>query len=120
MTNATAPDTSHIAEASKESMQLRLDEQKKAYLQEGQVSASVRHDRLERSANLLINNADRLVEAMNADFGHRSEQQSLFTDVAASIGPLRHAQKHLKGWMKSGRRAGFCVLMPVRCCRIWA
>lgn len=85
-------------------MQQLLDRQRAAYLAEGQVSAQTRHDRIERAANLLINNSDRLVEAMSADFGHRSEQQSLFTDVAASIGPLRHAQKHLKGWMKSEKR----------------
>ena len=85
-------------------MQDLLDRQKQSYLAEGLVSAATRNDRLERAANLLINNGDKLVEAMCADFGHRSEQQSLFTDVAASIGPLRHAQKHLKGWMKSEKR----------------
>ena len=68
-------------------MQDLLDRQKQAYLAEGLVSAATRNDRLERAANLLINNGDKLVEAMCADFGHRSEQQSLFTDVAASIGP---------------------------------
>ena len=85
-------------------MQNLLGKQRAAYLAEGVVSAATRHDRLERAVHLLIDNADRLVEAMSADFGHRSEQQSMFTDVAASIGPLRHAQKHLKGWMKSEKR----------------
>lgn len=101
---AESTTSANPTEASLQQMQDLLDRQKKSYLAEGQVSAEVRHDRLERAANLLIKNADRLVEAMSSDFGHRSEQQSMFTDVAASIGPLRHAQKHLKGWMKSEKR----------------
>lgn len=102
MAEATsAPST---PDASLDQMQELLSKQRASYLAEGVVSAATRNDRLERAVDLLINNADRLVEAMSADFGHRSEQQSLFTDVAASIGPLRHAQKHLKGWMKSEKR----------------
>jgi coniferyl-aldehyde dehydrogenase len=41
---------------------------------------------------------------MNEDFGHRSEHQSMFTDIASSIGPLRHAQQHLKDWVKKDKR----------------
>lgn len=91
-------------EASLEQMQHLLDLQRKAYLAEGLVSAETRHDRIERAVNLLLNHSKRLVEAMSSDFGHRSEHQSLFTDVASSVAPLRHAQKHLKGWMKSEKR----------------
>jgi coniferyl-aldehyde dehydrogenase len=68
------------------------------------VSAAVRHDRLERAITLLKTHQQRLIDAMTADFGHRSEHQSLFTDVAGSVGPLRHAQKHLARWMKPQKR----------------
>ena len=50
-------------------MQDLLDRQKQSYLAEGLVSAATRNDRLERAANLLINNGDKLVEAMCADLG---------------------------------------------------
>ena len=63
---------------------------------EGVVTAETRHDRIERAISLLVDHQDALVAAMRDDFGHRSETQSLFTDIAGSIGPLRHAQKHLK------------------------
>ncbi|MDH3641428.1 MAG: coniferyl aldehyde dehydrogenase [Gammaproteobacteria bacterium] len=81
-----------------------LDRQREAYLAAGRVSAEVRVDRLERAVGLLQTHQQKLVDAMTADFGHRSEHQSLFTDVAGSIGPLRHAQKHLAGWMKPEKR----------------
>lgn len=85
-------------------MQSALDGMRQAWLAEGEVTAAVRQDRIERAISLLIDYRDRLVEAMCADFGHRSRTQSLFTDVAASVGPLRHAQKHLKQWMKPEKR----------------
>ena len=63
-----------------------------------------RKDRLERAVGLLQTHQDRLVAAMRDDFGHRSEHQSLFTDIAGSIGPLRHAQANLEKWMKPEKR----------------
>ncbi|MCB1684279.1 MAG: coniferyl aldehyde dehydrogenase [Pseudomonadales bacterium] len=81
-----------------------LDRQRAAYLAEGVVSAATRKDRLERAIGLLIRHQDHLVAAMREDFGHRSEHQSLFTDIAGSVGPLRHAQKHLAQWMRPEKR----------------
>ncbi|MBX3708078.1 MAG: coniferyl aldehyde dehydrogenase [Pseudomonadales bacterium] len=81
-----------------------LEAQREAYLREGVVTAAVRRDRLERAIGLLKTHERRLVEAMTEDFGHRSEHQSLFTDVAASVGPLRHAARHLERWMRPEKR----------------
>jgi len=90
--------------ASRETMQAALDTMRRNWLAEGEVTHAVRHDRIERAISLLVDYKDRLVDAMCADFGHRSRTQSLFTDVAASVGPLRHAQKHMKQWMKPEKR----------------
>jgi len=81
-----------------------LERQRRAYLQEGVVTPATRRDRLERAIGLLQAHEQRLVDAMKGDFGHRSEHQSLFTDVASSVGPLRHAQKHLEQWMRPEKR----------------
>ena len=93
-----------MQEMSRDDMLNILERQREAYLAEGSVAVPVRIDRLERAVGLLQTHQQRLVDAMTADFGHRSEHQSLFTDVAASIGPLRHAQKHLSRWMKPEKR----------------
>ena len=81
-----------------------LARQREAYLQEGAVSLSTRLDRLERAVGLVKEHDKKLVDAMCTDFGHRSEHQSLLTDVAGSVGPLRHAQKHVRAWMRSEKR----------------
>jgi len=93
-----------MQETSRQSMQERLEAQRQDWLAEGAVTAARRKDRLERAIGLLKTHEKRLVDAMTADFGHRSEHQSLFTDVAASIGPLRHAQHHLERWMRPEKR----------------
>jgi coniferyl-aldehyde dehydrogenase len=93
-----------MKEMSRDEMLSILERQREAYLQEGLVTAAVRRDRLERAINLLKNHQQKLVEAMSADFGHRSEHQSLFTDIAGSVGPLRHAQSGLEKWMKAEKR----------------
>ncbi len=99
-----------MSETSADDMQKILDRQKKAYLNDGVVSNEVRHDRLERAVNVVKKNEEKLVDAMSADFGHRSHHQSRFTDIASSIGPLRHAQKNLKRWRKSEKRSAMFPL----------
>lgn len=81
-----------------------LERQREAYLREGAVSLSTRLDRLERAVGLVKAFDKQLVDAMCADFGHRSEHQSLLTDIGGSIGPLRHAQKHVRDWMRPEKR----------------
>jgi coniferyl-aldehyde dehydrogenase len=93
-----------MQETSKEQMQSVLERQRTAYLAEGVVTTATRVDRIERAINALKKNETRLVEAMSADFGHRSEHQSLFTDIASSIGPLRHAQANVDKWRKPEKR----------------
>jgi len=97
--------TMHQAtDLTRQTMLTTLEQMKHAYLCEGGVTQAVRRDRLERAVSLLLDHKDRLVDAMCEDFGHRSKAQSLFTDIAASVSPLRHAQKHLASWMKPQKR----------------
>ena len=91
-------------ETSQSQMQSILDRQRAAYLAEGIVTSETRIDRLERAVRVVKKHQKAFVQAMNEDFGHRSEHQSLFTDVASSIGPLRHAQQNLKRWQKKDKR----------------
>lgn len=65
---------------------------------------SIRKDRLKRAVALLRGNADRLCDAMSEDFGHRSREQSMATDIDGSIGPLNQALKNLERWARPERR----------------
>ena len=85
-------------------MQDALKAQRESYLQEGFVSAETRIDRLNRAIDVLVRHADRISEAINKDFVCRPDQINLMTDVAASIGSMKHCRKHLKKWMKDEKR----------------
>lgn len=104
MSETISPIAAVTEDMSAQQMQDILSSQKRAYLNDGVVSTALRIDRLERAVNVLKNNQQNFVDAMTADFGHRSEHQSVFTDIASSIGPLRHAQKHVAGWQKKQKR----------------
>jgi coniferyl-aldehyde dehydrogenase len=81
-----------------------VDRQKAAHLAEGAPSVKRRKDWLDRSIALLVDNQKEIVEALAADFGHRSHEQTLLTDVMGSIGPLKHAKAHMEQWMKPEKR----------------
>ena len=98
------------AEPTQADMQAILDRQKKAYIADGVVTAETRIDRLDRAINILKNHGTKLSEAMAADFGHRSMDQSKMTDIDGAIGPLQHAKKHVRQWMKPERRK---VMFPL-------
>ncbi|WP_375427210.1 hypothetical protein [uncultured Sphingomonas sp.] len=66
---------------------------------------SVHRDRLKHAAAMIRDNADRFCDAVSEDFGHRSREQSMLTDIAGSIAPITHALANLERWAKPERRA---------------
>ncbi|MDE2486448.1 MAG: coniferyl aldehyde dehydrogenase [Alphaproteobacteria bacterium] len=85
-------------------MQGVLARQKAAHLRDGAPSAQQRIDRIDRCIQLLIDHRKGIEEALNEDFGSRSKEATAFTDVAGSIGPLKHAREHLAKWMRPEKR----------------
>jgi coniferyl-aldehyde dehydrogenase len=81
-----------------------LERQKAAHLRDGAPSAETRIARIERCIGLLVDNRAAIEEALNADFGSRSREATAFTDVAGSIGPLKHARENLRRWMRPEKR----------------
>lgn len=82
-----------------------LARQRAAFMDELPVSAAVRKDRLRRAITMIERHAEAFCDALSDDFGHRSRDQSMLTDVAASIAPLRHAIRHLDKWMKPSKQS---------------
>ena len=83
-----------------ESMAALLDRQRKAFLAELPVTAATRIDRIDRAIHLLSDNEGRIADALSADYGCRPRDLSRFIEVAACIGPLKYARKHVRQWMK--------------------
>ncbi len=82
-----------------------LDRQRAAFFQDLPISAAARKDRLKRAIAMVADHADAWCDALSEDFGHRSREQSMITDIGASIGPLRHALKHVDRWMAREKRS---------------
>ena len=87
-----------------------LTAQRAAFTAELPVAIATRKDRLKRAIAMVADNADAFCDALSEDFGHRSREQSMVTDIAASVAPLRHALKHVERWSRPERRP---VLFPL-------
>jgi coniferyl-aldehyde dehydrogenase len=81
-----------------------LAKQKAAHIRDGIPSLAKRIEWLDKSIDLLVTYGDELNDAMSQDFGHRSKDQSALTDIAGSIGALKHAKKHTAKWMRPDKR----------------
>jgi len=81
-----------------------LAKQKAANIRDGIPSAEQREAWIDKSIDLLVTHGDALSKAMAEDFGHRSIDQSNLTDIAGSIGALKHSKKHLRKWMRPEKR----------------
>jgi len=92
------------SEPTREDMLAMLEKQRSAFLDEGFVSLETRIDRLNRAIDLVIDNKDELVAAMDADFGGRPRPLSMMTDIMSSVSALKHARKNVKKWMKPEKR----------------
>lgn len=81
-----------------------LDVQRAAFQAATPEPLAVRRDRLKRAAALVRDNTARFCDALSEDFGHRSREQSMLTDLAPAVSALNHALKHLEGWARPEKR----------------
>jgi len=81
-----------------------LELQKQLNIAEGAPSAALRLDRLDRCISMVSAYKKEIVESMQDDFGNRDPIMSATTEVDSVIGPMVHAKKNLKKWMKTEKR----------------
>jgi coniferyl-aldehyde dehydrogenase len=85
-------------------LQSILQKQKAAFTAAMPESMAVRRDRIDRAIALLIDNKDEFARAVSADFGHRSTEQTLMTDIMPSVSAMKHAKKHFESWARGEKR----------------
>lgn len=85
-------------------MQTVLAKQKAAFIEEGLVTPAVRIERMDRVIALVKNNKEKMLAALNADFGVRCAHQSTLTEIDAIIESFEDAKKQLSKWMKAEKR----------------
>lgn len=78
--------------------------QRKAYLAHPYPSLDERLERLEKLERILVDGAEEIAAAVNADFGHRSVEETKLLEIFGCIEGIRHARRHLKRWMKPEAR----------------
>ena len=82
-------------------MQNILEKQKAYFIKNGPPSYDLRIDRLDRMKSLVMENRYKIVDALNEDFGVRSKNQSMATDVYTIVPSIEYAKKNLKKWTVS-------------------
>ncbi|MFN7324487.1 MAG: coniferyl aldehyde dehydrogenase, partial [Sphingomonadales bacterium] len=71
-------------------MKAILDNQRAAFEAARPESMSVRKDRLKRLIAMIKDNGEEFARAMSRDFGHRSHEQSMMTDIVPSISAVKY------------------------------
>ena len=93
-----------MADDRREEQEALLRLQRDAFTASRPESMAMRKDRIKRAMALLKDHGENLCKAMAADFGNRSMDQSMITDIASTIGAGKHALKHMDKWSRTEKR----------------
>ena len=86
-------------------MNQALKEQKDFFIKNGAPSIELRIDRLQRLKSLIMDNRYDFVDALNADFGNRSKNVSMLSDVYGIMPAINLAIKNVKKWNKVEKKS---------------
>ena len=78
--------------------------QRAAYLRDPYPTLDERRARLDALERILLDNAEAIADAINADFGHRSAEESKMLELFGCVDGIRYTRRKLAGWMKPKRR----------------
>tara|TARA_B110000014_G_scaffold264474_1_gene266528 strand:- start:2647 stop:4065 length:1419 start_codon:yes stop_codon:yes gene_type:complete len=88
-----------------------LETQKKLNIEEGAPDYKLRIDRLDRCIAMVQEHKDQIIKVLQEDFGNRDPVMSSITEIETVVGPIKHAKKNLKKWMKvESRKAAIAPL----------
>ncbi len=99
--HAAPPAVEHPAAAA---LRAALQRQRTAYLADPVPTLAQRRADLRTLERYVHEQQEALIEAVRADYGHRSRHETLMTEIGPLLASIRHARRHLRGWMKPQRR----------------
>ncbi len=67
-------------------------------------SAETRVRWLKRLRSAVVDEQQALIDAVNSDFGNRSQDETLFAEILPTLQSIDHACKHLRSWMTPSKR----------------
>jgi coniferyl-aldehyde dehydrogenase len=89
-----------------------LNRQKQAYRANPAPDVNTRIETLKKLKQQILANQQALTDAMAADFGHRSEADSIIGDILPIVNYISYSIKRLKKWMKPNKRHAGLLLSP--------
>ncbi len=92
----------------------RFEAARAAFAREPDPSLATRRDRLSRLMALVDDNQRAFVDAVDADFGHRSAHETRVAELYVVAAAARHARAKLAGWMRRERVSTPWHLLPAR------
>jgi coniferyl-aldehyde dehydrogenase len=93
-------------------LQASFERQRSAYLEHPEPTYAERRADLQTLARMLKENRVALVDAINRDYGNRSEFETLFAEFFVVLETIKDSEKHLKKWMKPQRRHIDMMMYP--------
>ncbi|WP_165857420.1 coniferyl aldehyde dehydrogenase [Marinobacter sp. JSM 1782161] len=104
----------HLTESKKQIQQTAriFEEQRQAFRRNPDPSLTERRENLKRLKRLLLDNEDRLIEAVDRDFSCRSADETRIAEQMPSVQGINYALKHLAEWMKPSRRSVSMLFQP--------
>ena len=93
-----------VPNPARDRLQACFNAQKRARVEQGDLSPERRDKALGALAEALVRRADDFTKAIAADFGHRSPHETKLADLHPVIASLRHARRHFRRWMMPRRR----------------
>ena len=78
--------------------------QQQAIQNEDLTSAKIRENRIKRAIQLIGSNKEKIVAALQDDFGHKDRGEILLAEIFGTINTLKYSKKHIKSWMKNCKR----------------
>lgn len=86
--------------------------QRAAYLANPEPDHKERVADLHTLARMIKENRDAIVEAINLDYGNRSEFETLFAEIFVVLEGIKHTAKQVKKWMRPQRRHIDVMMYP--------
>lgn len=118
-TNAPTPAAPGAATPAPEPAELRarltaaLERSRAAWRLDPVPSLAARRADLDALRRFLLDNRADITAAVNADYGCRAPEVTLFADVVPVLQGIRHTGKHLRRWMRPQRRPVDPTLFPL-------
>ena len=89
-----------------------LARQRAAFLRDGPPSLQDRKRDLNKLKQAILKREEALVSALDADFGHRSREETMLFDVGSTVGAINYLLSNVARWMRPEPRGVAMVFLP--------